>query len=287
MIFQRPDVPRILPFTCNVCGRRSLFQRIHYLNPEMPSCSGCRSNVRLRWLVHRLSVNFFGRSIPLPEFPSEKSIVGIGLTDPELIAAGLSRCFTYCNTYLHVEPRLDVRLDSSPLGNLAFLIASEVFEHIEPPVVEAFRNVARLLDESGILLLTSPWVWDGDPATAIPRLHDWRLDREGDRWSIINQKPDGEVERFDDMSLDGSMGPSLGYTREHFPALCDWRLLSNDGEWRLTNIENADAHPLLRSFQPNLACIAPETHLSQARHADLCFFEELPPKRRAVRFDRF
>jgi hypothetical protein len=224
-----------LPFTCNVCGHRGLFRQIHYLDPEMPSCSECRSNVRFRWLVHRLSVEFFGRGIPLPEFTTEKAVVGLGLTDPVVIASGLAKSFTYRNTYLTSEPRLDIRSDSSPLGPLSFLVASEVFEHVEPPVIQAFRNAAGLLAESGILLLTVPWVWDGDPSTAVPQLYDWKLDRQGDHWSIINRRRDGEVERFDDMSFDGSPGPSLGCTREHFPALRDWRLSKYDGKWRLMN----------------------------------------------------
>jgi hypothetical protein len=207
-----------LPFTCNVCGHRGVFQQVHLSQPEMASCAACRSNVRFRWLVHRLSLEFFGRGIPLPEFPVDKSIVGLGLTDPPLVAAGLARCFTYRNTYLTTEPRFDIRFDRSPLGSLLdFLIASEVFEHVEPPVMAAFQNAARLLNQSGILLLTTPWVWDGDRATAIPELYDWKLDADGERWSIVNRKRDGSVERFDDMSFDGSPGPSLGRTREHFP----------------------------------------------------------------------
>ena len=236
MSFQRPTVRPDLPFTCNVCGHRSLFQQAHYLNPEEPSCGECRSNVRMRWLVHRLSLELFDRSIPLPEFPSEKSIIGLGLTDPEPIAVGLAKRLTYLNTYLTNEPRLDIRFDPSPLGDLDFLIASEVLEHVEPPVMEAFHNLARLLKGSGVLLLTSPWVWDGDPAEAIPELFDWKLDREEKSWVIVNRRSDGQVERFVDMSFDGTPGASLGHTREHFPGLSDWKLSNDDGVWGLTNV---------------------------------------------------
>jgi SAM-dependent methyltransferase len=206
-------------FVCNVCGQRSVFQQAHYNNPELPSCNACRSNVRLRWLVHRLALTLYDRSIPLPEFPARKSIKGIGLTDPRSIAAVLAERFTYCNTQLTSAPRLDIRCDPSPLGELDFLIASEVFEHVELPVARAFANSARLLKPSGVLLLTVPWVWDGEPSTAIPELYDWRLGREEERYVITNRRPDGQVERFVDMAFDGSPGPSLGRTREHFPQL--------------------------------------------------------------------
>jgi SAM-dependent methyltransferase len=133
------------------------------------------------------------------------------------------------------ESRLDIRRDPSPLGELDFLIASEVFEHVEPPVEQAFANAARFLKPSGVLLLTVPWVWDGDRSAAIPELHDWRLEREESGFSILNRRPDGQVERFRDMAFDGSPGPSLGRTREHFPELYDWRLSDAAEQPRLLN----------------------------------------------------
>jgi SAM-dependent methyltransferase len=230
-----PKTGRDFPFTCNICGQPGLFQQIHYFNPETPSCAECRSNVRLRWLVHKLSIELFGRSMPLSEFPSKKSITGLGLTDPEPLATEMAARFNYRNTYLTSEPQFDIRFDPSPLGDLDFLIASEVFEHVEPPVSHAFQNAARLLKNSGILLLTTPWVWEGDPATAIPQLYDWRLEKDGDDWTIFNRRADDRIERFSKMSFDGSPGPSLGYTREHFPALSNWKLSNDDGQWKLIN----------------------------------------------------
>ncbi|MGA2436678.1 MAG: hypothetical protein ABSG25_15490, partial [Bryobacteraceae bacterium] len=96
--------------------------------------------------------------MPLLQFPSNTPVKGIGLTDPACLAITLAQRFTYRNTFLHAEPRLDIRTGSSPVGELDFLIASEVFEHVEPPVASAFRNVASLLRRSGVLLLTVPWV---------------------------------------------------------------------------------------------------------------------------------
>src|SRR5579885_1624824 len=222
-------------FTCNICGAPGVFTEAHYADPEMRSCENCGSNVRFRWLVHRLSRELFGRSLSLPEFPLEKSIRGIGLTDPDAIAQVLGSRFTYCNTYLDASPRFDIRSDPSPLGPLDFLIASEVFEHVEPPVTQAFRNAAGLLKSSGVMLLTVPWVWDGNPKQAIPELFDWKLDREGDRWLVLNRKQNGDVERFHDMVWDDTAGPSLGHTREHFPELHDWQLQKEDERWRLVN----------------------------------------------------
>ena len=157
------------------------------------------------------------------------------MTDPAVIATVLAERFTYVNTYLTAQPRFDIRSDSSPIGELDFLIASEVFEHVAPPVMPAFHNAARLLKASGIMLFTTPWVWDGDPNTAIPELFDWALGRDGERYIIVNLTPDGREERFCDMVYDGRPGPSIGRTREHFPNLDQWQLVEKSGTYRLVN----------------------------------------------------
>jgi hypothetical protein len=186
-------------FTCNLCGTRNLFQSAHFENPELPSCQACESNVRFRWLIDRIA----------REVPSGKSTKGIGLTDPPPVAAILAERFTYLNTQMET---LDIRRDPSPLGDLDFLIASEVFEHVEPPVMDAFNNVAKMLRPSGVFLLTVPWVYEGDGLQVIPELNDWKLAREGNGWAVIDK-----ASHYSNMSFDGSPGPSLGYTREHFP----------------------------------------------------------------------
>ena len=52
----------------------------------------------------------------------------------------------------------------------------------------------------------------------------------------MNHRPDGSVERFGDLSPDGRPGNCLLYTREHFPELHDWRLIEENGAWRLMNL---------------------------------------------------
>lgn len=227
----QPDIP----FTCNICEMQGLFGRDHYVNQEAPSCIACGSNVRFRWLVYRLSRELFGRSLPLTQFPLDKSIKGIGLTDPARIADVLTERLNYRNTFFDAEPRLNIRFDPSPLGELDFLIASEVFEHVEPPVADAFRNVVGFLKNTGVLLLTVPWVWGGAPESAVPELYDWKLDKEGNRWLVLNRKSNGEIERFYDMVWDGRPGPGIGHTREHFPELYEWTLTNENEFWKLTN----------------------------------------------------
>ena len=182
-----------------------MFPQESLVNPEHPSCTGCGSNVRFRWLIDRVT----------REVRPDKSVRGIGLTDPEPVAAILAERFTYLNTFFDIEPRMNIRSDESPLGELDFLIASEVFEHVAPPVADAFHNAARILRPGGVFLITVPWVHEGDGKEVIPPLHDWKIARE-DSWVIV----DGDS-RYPRMSFDGGPGPCLGHTREHFP---EWPL---------------------------------------------------------------
>jgi SAM-dependent methyltransferase len=225
-----------MKFTCNLCGRAgNELLPAHYENPELSSCATCGSNVRFRWLADRLGRELFGRRMLLLDFPADRSIRGLGLTDPSSIAGPLAERFTYVNTHYDIEPRLDIRSGDSPIGELDFLIASEVFEHIEPPVSVAFRNAARMLKPGGALLLTTPWIWDGRDRDALPALGDWRLEYADGKCSIVNRAPDGKVEWFHDVQPDGGPGRSFGRTREHFPDLHDWRLIEENGAWRLEN----------------------------------------------------
>ncbi|MGC2658543.1 MAG: methyltransferase domain-containing protein [Bryobacteraceae bacterium] len=191
--------------------------------------------MRTRWLVHALSKELFGTSILLPAFPQEKSVVGLGLTDSHAIASLLEDRLSYKNTFLHQDPRFDITRDPSPIGPLDFLIASDVFEHVEPPVNRAFRQAAAILKPSGFLLLTVPWVFDGAPHDEIPELTDWKLISQQGAWAVLNRRSNGETEVFAPMSVDGGAGPCFGRTREHFPNLHDWSLTEDVGETVLHN----------------------------------------------------
>src|SRR5438552_4142478 len=95
-------------FLCNICCARNNWDRSVPLDRDVPSCSSCNSNVRFRWTVHALSVALFGRSLPLPEFPIDKRIKGIGLSDESIYADLLARKLDYTNTFYDVDPRFDV-----------------------------------------------------------------------------------------------------------------------------------------------------------------------------------
>ncbi len=132
-------------YICNVCGQPSNVP-LDRLEREVPSCESCGSTPRFRGVVHALSLGLFGESLPIPRFPQRLDLRGFGLSDWEGYATGLARKLDYTNTFLHTEPHLDiVDIDGRLAGTLDFLISSEVFEHVAPPVQRAFANASRLL----------------------------------------------------------------------------------------------------------------------------------------------
>jgi hypothetical protein len=120
-----------------------------------PATCGCGSNVRIRALIHLLSMELFGRGIPLPEFPKLKSIRGLGMSDKECYARTLAEKFDYTNTFYDREPRFDSsRPDESLWGKYDFILSADVLEHVAPPVEDTLEQLCRMLKPRGFLGVT-------------------------------------------------------------------------------------------------------------------------------------
>ena len=83
-----------------ISGGRYL--ELEHIATEPASCP-CGSNVRTRALVHLVSMELFGRSIILKEFPRLKGIRALGMTDKECYASVLAGKFDYINTRTMTE----------------------------------------------------------------------------------------------------------------------------------------------------------------------------------------
>lgn len=51
----------------------------------------------------------------------------------------------------------------------------------------------------------------------------------------MNRTPSGQTECYRGLAFDGKPGPCLGATREHFPNLFDWKLMTSQGRMALEN----------------------------------------------------
>ena len=203
------DEPRHA-FRCNICGESneaptSAFGR------ELPSCEHCGSTTRMRSIIHALSTALFGESLAIADFPCGWPIKGIGLSDWVGYAERLPGQFDYANTFLHQEPRLDI-LDPPEewVGTLDFVIATDVFEHVTPPVQPAFDQALRLLRPGGVLVFSVPYELEGETTEHFPELHEWRVEQEeGGAYVLHNRTRDGREELHRDLVFHGGPGQTL------------------------------------------------------------------------------
>ena len=193
-------------FTCNICGCEA---SAALPDREASSCGDCGSNVRFRWIVQALSRELFGESMPLANFPSRKKVRGLGMSDPPQIADVLSKRFDYKNTFYHREPRFDIMRAVGDSGAFDFIIASEVFEHVQGPVQTAFDNLARLLKQGGFAIFSSPYETGGETVEHFPSLHDWQIVRLRSGFVLVNRTADGRLETFEDLIFHGGPGSTL------------------------------------------------------------------------------
>ncbi len=175
-------------FTCNICTAPC---RAETLEREESSCPQCGSNVRFRWIVHALSKKIFGESLPLARFPAQRELRGMGLSDPLCIAEVLARRFDYRNTCFDREPRFDIMAPLDTSAEFDFVVASEVFEHVRPPVQKAFDNLARLLRPGGFAVFSTPWESEGDTVEHFPNLYDWQLVKLRSGYVLLNRNVKG------------------------------------------------------------------------------------------------
>ena len=193
-------------FTCNVCGAHN---RAAAFATEPASCA-CGSNVRVRALMHLLSMELFGRSLAVAEFPKLKSIRGMGMTDKPGYAAILAEKFDYTNTYYDREPRCDFTQAHPQLyGTCDFLLSADVLEHVAPPVERPLEEICRLLKPHGFLAATVPCTPDDAMREHFPELHEHRVIRLGDSDVLVNRRPDGTLEAREDLVFHEGPGAVL------------------------------------------------------------------------------
>jgi SAM-dependent methyltransferase len=199
-------------FRCNICGGAGARRVLAEFGRENASCDTCHSTVRMRGVVHLVSMAMFGKSLALPEFPVRPDIRGIGMSDWDEYANRLASRVTYTNTFYHQEPHLDVtEVPEELAGSCDFVISTDVFEHVAPPVSKAFDGALRLLKPGGYLVLTVPFATEeSETREHFPTLHNYKIVAHQDgRFKLINTLPTGEVEEFEDLIFHGGPGTTL------------------------------------------------------------------------------
>lgn len=199
----------MLTFKCNICGQ-TCKRPVADLEREKPSCA-CGSTVRSRSIIHLLSTELFGHSLALPDFPERHDLRGWGMSDAGYCDL-LSRKLDYLNTFYHKPPYLDILapLEQKKEGSLDFLISTEVFEHIEAPVLRGFVNARRLLKPEGFLILTVPYTLEPATQEHFPELYQYKIMQQKGRQPIMeNITKDGRRQVFDNLVFHGGPGATL------------------------------------------------------------------------------
>jgi hypothetical protein len=203
---------RHLDFVCNICGKENRNASMsHVSNREYSSCCHCRSSLRMRSVIHALAVELFDKPLMLPQFPVDKSILGLGMSDWEGYAKPLAKVTSYTNTFYHAEPHLDItEIPEDMVGKHRFLISSDVFEHIPVASIDsAFVNSRRLLGSGGVFIFTVPFTKEGTTAEHFPNMHDFRIIETAGKRFLYNRTRDGKEEIFDQLIFHGGEGMTL------------------------------------------------------------------------------
>lgn len=236
----QPDAAR-LAFRCNVCGRPATV-RVASLDREVPSCSCCGSTVRARALVHLLSHNLFGESLAIRDFPERRDISVLDMSGWDGYGSRLKSKLNYLNTFFHQEPRLDImHIDPTWKGRFDVIISSDVFEHVVPPVSEAFVNVKRLLKPGGTLILTVPYTKEPTTREHFPDLHRYEILTQNGHYLLKNITRTGAEQWFDELVFHGGPGTTL-----------EMRVFSETALRR--ELESADFHEILFHGEPTYDC---------------------------------
>jgi SAM-dependent methyltransferase len=196
-------------FHCNLCGttnRATLAQ----LSREPRTCLGCGSNVRFRAIARLVVRELLGEDIALTDVPARPDIAGIGLSDAAPYAIPLTQKFSYENTWYHMAPQLDITdIPAERVGRYDFVVASDVFEHVTPPVGRAFVNARRLLRPGGRFIFTVPYMQTPATVEHFPDLHDWSVIERNGVWVLDNTTAAGQRQRFTGLIFHGGPGSTL------------------------------------------------------------------------------
>jgi SAM-dependent methyltransferase len=109
-------------------------------------------------------------------------------------------------------PKLDISNPEVP-ENLVqasdFIISSEIFEHVVPPVRRAFENTFKMLKPGGILVLTVPYGTWTETIEHCPELYDFTIIADNESYRLENVTRSGEAQEFHDLVFHGGPGSTL------------------------------------------------------------------------------
>jgi SAM-dependent methyltransferase len=166
--------------------------------------------VRMRAIIYMLALELFGEERLLPDFPRCAGVKGFGMSDAHCYATLLAEKTNYTNTFYDREPYLDItESHSDQHGTYDFILSSDVFEHVAPPVERAFEEAFRLLKPYGVLCITVPSVIADQTDEHYPDLHQYSVIELAGEHVLINRKKDRTLEIHGNLVFHGGIGATL------------------------------------------------------------------------------
>lgn len=209
-----PDAPQVIEYYCNICNSKNQLEREHFQR-ELAICKRCGANARFRGIIYVLA-SLLGekKDIPLQKWSRRKHIWGIGMSDWPGYANLLRGKFNYENTFFDRSPQLDiVNLTTTHLEKYDFVISTDVFEHILPPIQQGFDNLLRLLKPGGFLVFSVPYTRIAQTVEHFPNLHDFEISSFHGKKILINRDASGHFEVYDKLVFHGGEGATLEMRR--------------------------------------------------------------------------
>lgn len=200
-------VNNLYNFKCIITGKHvSLSESDAWISREGMEFDGCTS--RLRAMIYLLSKQLFDKPTCLIDFPINKNIKGIGMSDAPEYAIPLSEKLDYTNTYYEKEPFLDIyKLTEKQKNSYDFVLTTDVFEHIPPhPGLNiAFKNLYDLLKPNGFVIFGVPFSLDEKTIEHFPNLYNFHFTTEN-KIILHNQTINNVYEKFEDLCFHGGPG---------------------------------------------------------------------------------
>lgn len=205
------DVPAgTLTWICNICGASNCSPASE-MTRETGFCCDCRATVRFRSLIAILTERLFSRVEILAKMEPHPLVTGLGMSDDDRYAGILSKKFNYINTFYHSEPLLDITTPAPKwFGCSDFVLCSDVFEHVPPPIQPAFDNLWKILKPGGVIVFSVPFMLESETREHYPNLYDFKTfqDSNGD-WILENITRLGINETFRNLVFHGGKGSTL------------------------------------------------------------------------------
>ncbi len=204
------DANTIVKATCPICGGvYDLDITKEYR--EGPLCTHCGASGRSSAIVHTVCQIAFGNDTPLCQQSPAKDFKLVGLSDGPKYAPLLAEKFDYTNTFYHKEPYLDISSpDETHHNRYDLLISTEVFEHVIGEPLSPFYGALALLKPGGSLVLTVPFVNQGEHKQHYPGLVSYssRQTDEG-KWVADLVFADGTKYTDENAKFHGGPGKTL------------------------------------------------------------------------------